>query len=83
MFKKTRRQWRSNRRQCIDLIQAAIYNDQTGRAQTMWGNCLMNLDLIDSVEDPNLRLGNADMMHAGDELDALFHELVAKRSSSA
>lgn len=81
MFKKTRRQWRSNRRQCVDLIQAAVYNDHTVRVQTAWVNCLLEVDLYQSVEDPNLRLGNADMMHAaGEEMSDEFHKMVSKRS---
>ena len=78
--KKARRQWRSNRRQCIDLIQAAIFNTNTGRATTAWTNCMIDLDVVNSIEDPNVRLGNADMMHGGEEVVEMLDQLVTRRS---
>lgn len=41
---------------------------------------MMQLDVLDSVEDPNLRLGNADMMHSGGDVAQMFAQLVTGRS---
>ncbi len=41
---------------------------------------MMQLDVLDSVEDPNLRLGNADMMHGSEDLGEMLNKLVTMRS---